>query len=71
MHEGSWRFDDDQLESTKKLLAKLEGFKIENIPVHEEEGISAIAFAFKDIVDDFGEEMQEIAMDSTCKLSFY
>jgi hypothetical protein len=39
---------------------------IENIPMQEEEGISAIAFAFKDIVDEFGDNMQEIAMDSTC-----
>jgi hypothetical protein len=34
-----------------------------------EDGMHAIAFTFKDILDEFGKEITEVAMDSTCKIS--
>jgi len=38
---------------------------VEIIPITAEDGISAIAFAFREIIDEFGSEVEEIAMDST------
>jgi len=66
LNEAAWRLDDDQVTSARTLLRKLNGEKIEIIPIHQEDGINTIAFAFKDILDDFGDEILEIAMDSTC-----
>jgi hypothetical protein len=42
---------------------------IEIISVPEEDGISSLAFNFKSILGDYGEEIIEIGMDSTCKKS--
>jgi hypothetical protein len=39
---------------------------IEIIPVPVEAGISSLAFGFKNILADYGEDLTEIAMDSTC-----
>ncbi|KAJ7104672.1 hypothetical protein C8R44DRAFT_640136, partial [Mycena epipterygia] len=37
------------------------------IPVTPEDGISAIAFTFREIVDEYGADVEEIALDSTWK----
>jgi hypothetical protein len=68
-NEGNWRLDDDQVKSALKNLEALEGEAIETIPIQPEDGITAIAFAFKSILDDYGTNMEEVAMDSTCKSS--
>ncbi|KAJ7927677.1 hypothetical protein B0H13DRAFT_1537929, partial [Mycena leptocephala] len=48
-------------------LEKYEDLTIEIIPITAEDGISAIAFAFREILDEYGSEVEEIAMDSTWK----
>lgn len=49
-------------------LEAVDGDKIEIIPVQTEDGMTALAFGFKSILDDYGSKMEELAMDSTCKL---
>lgn len=58
--------DDDQVKSAIKVLERVDGVDVEIIPIRAEDGISTIAFGFKDILDDYGENITEIAMDSTC-----
>lgn len=48
-------------------LEAVDGDKIEIIPVQTEDGMTALAFGFKSILDDYGSKMEELAMDSTCK----
>jgi len=67
IHEATWRLDNDQVKSAIKLLEHVNDINIKIIPVHTEAGISSIAFGFKNILADYGEELHEIAMDSTCK----
>ena len=66
-NESSWRLDNDQVKSAMMNLQAIEGEKIETIPVQSEDGISAIVFGFKGILDDYGSQMEEIVMDSTCE----
>jgi hypothetical protein len=69
LNEDSWRLNNEQVKSAQKVLENHNGDAIEIIPVHAEDGISVIAFGFKEIVDDYGKEITEIAMDSTCSFS--
>lgn len=69
LNAGAWRLHDDQVKSALAVLEKYEDLTIEIIPITAEDGISAIAFAFREILDEFGSEVEEIAMDSTCKIS--
>lgn len=66
VNEEYWRLDDDQVKSTLKQLEKAEGSKTEIIQIEPEAGIHAIAFTFKGILEDFGENIEEMAMESTC-----
>ena len=66
INENTWRLNDEQVKSAQKILENHEGNKIEIVPIHAEDGISVIAFGFKEIVDDYGKEITKIAMDSTC-----
>lgn len=66
MHEATWQLNDNQVELALEVLAQFDGIDIELIPLHVEDGISTLAFGFKTILDDYGAEVQEITMDSTC-----
>lgn len=67
MNETAWKFDEDQVQSTFKLLKVTQGLEeSEIIPIRPEMGIHAIAFAFKNVLSDLGKIVEEIAMDSTC-----
>ncbi|KAF8220084.1 hypothetical protein L208DRAFT_1335813, partial [Tricholoma matsutake] len=59
--------DDDQVKSALMVLEHEEGLDIEIIPIQTKDGISSLAFSFKNILQDYGEEIIEIAMDSTWK----
>jgi hypothetical protein len=48
------------------VLERVDNIDIEIIPVPTEDGISSLAFNFKNILEDYGEEIVKIAMDSTC-----
>jgi len=69
LNEEKWRLDDDQVLSATKLLEKKEGHAVEIIPTIREDGINAIAFTFKGVLEDIGGDIIEVAMDSTCTLS--
>jgi hypothetical protein len=66
LNTDRWRLKDDQVESAIAILKRVDGINITVIPIPPEDGINAIAFAFKDILKDYGEEVIEVAMDSTC-----
>ncbi|KAJ6506451.1 hypothetical protein DFH09DRAFT_1200157 [Mycena vulgaris] len=67
VNSGEWRLDDDQVKSALKVLEKYEDLSVEIIPITAEDGISALAFSFREILDEFGVDIEEIAMDSTWK----
>jgi hypothetical protein len=50
-----------------KVLEKAEGKSVEVIPIEPEDGIYAIAFTFKEIIDEISKAVEEVAMDSTCR----
>jgi hypothetical protein len=58
----------DQVQLALLVLQCMNDLDIEIILVPEEDGIS-LAFNFKSILGDYGEEIIEIEMDSTCKKS--
>ncbi|KIM44631.1 hypothetical protein M413DRAFT_43043, partial [Hebeloma cylindrosporum] len=41
--------------------------EVDIIPTVREDGIDAVAFAFKGVLEEIGEEIAEVAMDSTWK----
>ncbi|KAJ7482135.1 hypothetical protein B0H11DRAFT_2157722 [Mycena galericulata] len=67
LNESVWKLDPDQVKSATMLLERLDGEKIEIIPVQKEPGIEAISFSFINILRDFGDQIEEVAMDSTWK----
>jgi hypothetical protein len=66
LNKDSWRLEDDQVESAIQVLKRAEGTSIDKIPTRTEAGITVFAFALKEVVDSFGMNVTEIAMDSTC-----
>lgn len=68
VNEAEWRLEDDQVKSAVRLLEKAEN-DAEIISVRAEDGIYAMAFTFKGVLDVLGKDIEEIAMDSTCKFS--
>ncbi|KAF7978602.1 hypothetical protein HWV62_45332 [Athelia sp. TMB] len=67
INEAVWRLADDQVLSARRVLDRAAGREVEIIPLTAETGISTIAFAFKEVLDGYGSETAEIAMDSTWK----
>ncbi|KAJ7678817.1 hypothetical protein B0H17DRAFT_840825, partial [Mycena rosella] len=67
LNQEAWRLDDDQVKSAQMLLNKMHGKEIEVIPIREEDGIHCIAFGFKEVLDNWAEKNEELAMDSTWK----
>ena len=59
----------DEVTSARMLLEQAEGLDVENIPVREQEGRPAFAYAFKDVLAAWGTKVVELALDSTCELS--
>ena len=77
LNENTWHLNDKQVKSAQKILKNQDGNTIEIIPICAKDGISAIAFSFKKIVDNYGKEITKIAMDSiysfsllTCHISW-
>ncbi|KAG6907485.1 hypothetical protein DXG01_008775 [Tephrocybe rancida] len=67
LNEDRWRLDNDQVTSARKVLQSFEGVEVDIINIPQEQGISCIAFAFREVLSEFGSEITEIAMDSTWK----
>ncbi|KIJ31165.1 hypothetical protein M422DRAFT_186329 [Sphaerobolus stellatus SS14] len=67
LNEDAWRLDSDQVKSAIAVLSRAEDIDVNIIPTRKEDGISIFAFALKEIIDSFGPQVTEIAMDSTWK----
>ncbi|KAK7018772.1 hypothetical protein VNI00_018234 [Paramarasmius palmivorus] len=69
LNENLWRLSSNQLESAIKVLEKAceEGVQVEVITTPVEDGISSLAFTFTGVLDEYGENVEELAMDSTWK----
>jgi hypothetical protein len=65
LHKGDWKLDIDQTTSALKVLEAYNGVEMETISMNHEAGIETITFAFKDILESYGKEIFEGAMDST------
>ena len=61
------QLDNDQVKFVLKDVEHVDNLDIEIIPTSTEDGISSLAFNFWSILEDYGEEITEIAMDSTCE----
>lgn len=68
MNQEIWQFNEDQVKSAIKLLKSKEGHEVDIIPIIQEDGIDAVAFTFRGVLEDVGKEIAEVAMNSTCKL---
>lgn len=66
--QHSWKRDEDQVESTVKLIE--EYVSVDLMFKLNQNGVIGIAFAIKDLLNLVGNTAIEIAMDATCKLSF-
>ena len=69
--ETSWRHDNLQIPSTRKLLAKFDDdvdiFEPENIS----EGTEILAWGMKKIAEPLKGKVVEVGMDATCRRKHY
>ncbi|KAJ7118166.1 hypothetical protein C8R44DRAFT_738117 [Mycena epipterygia] len=71
-HESAaniWMHVLAQNPTTEMILKKMEGMEVKIIPIHSEAGIHAIAFTFKEILNDWAEKTEELVMDSTWRMN--
>ncbi|KAF8151412.1 hypothetical protein B0H34DRAFT_625904, partial [Crassisporium funariophilum] len=67
LNKEKWQLNDDQATSAIKLLELKNGHKVEVIPTDPEDGINSVSFTSKGVLDEVGEDIVEVAMDSTWK----
>ena len=67
INENVWRLTDDQIKSTYLVLQATDPKLVKTLSITTEDGISALAFVFKEPLDQYGEEVLEVGMDSTCE----
>jgi len=69
----AWKRDEDEVKSAKIILEEAQTagthglYVVEPIPLHEEEGFTAIAFALPDILRQWGGRIREVSLDSACE----
>jgi hypothetical protein len=66
LNKDTWHLSNEQVQSAIKVLEACDNTQVEIIPVPNEPNIISLAFAFKEVFTEFGADVQEIAMDSTC-----
>lgn len=75
---AQWKRDPDELKSANILLeeawrsrssSSINVYAVEPIPLHDEEGFTAIAFALPELLRQWAGSIREISLDSACKLS--
>jgi len=54
-------------EARKNNSEKSGLYSVEPIPLAQEDGVTAIAFALPDLLRQFGGRIRELALDSACK----
>lgn len=73
-----WKIDDDEVESAIKIIKRASTeqtgthdghpiFRAEPIVLPSVEGFSVVAFALPSVLQKWGGQIREIAMDSACK----
>ncbi|KAF9516176.1 hypothetical protein BS47DRAFT_1292824 [Hydnum rufescens UP504] len=65
INESVWQCDKDQVKSARILLQEANGVEVEEINIHDEPGVSMLAFVLKFTVDNWGEQTVELAIDGT------
>ena len=69
----NWKHDQDEVKSAKIILeeARESGnhglYKVEPIPLRDEPGFVAIAFALPDLLRKWGGRVRELSLDSACE----
>ncbi|EEB92308.1 hypothetical protein MPER_09207, partial [Moniliophthora perniciosa FA553] len=72
INQDEWLLDKtDQVKSALMLLQKFDSYTAEVISITQRPGASAIAFSFKEIMDELAETTEEVAMDSTWKTNAF
>lgn len=71
-HSAQWMLDDDQMESSIKLLLRAKNdksspFEFDKLPIIAPEGYEVFSFALPDVLGQWGGRIREVAMDSTCE----
>jgi hypothetical protein len=69
-----WKRDPDEVKSARILIeeaAQSHGvmnglYTVQPIPLHEEAGFTALAFALPEILRQWGGRVREISLDSAC-----
>ena len=70
-HSKQWRLDENELVSARKLLNRASKgetvpYKVEMIPIQSPDGYESFGFSLKNIAEQWGARIREIAIDSTC-----
>jgi len=70
-----WKHDPDEVKSAKILIEEVSRnrnslYTVEPIPLHDEEGFTAIAFTLPEIMHQWGGRIREVELDSTCRWLF-
>ena len=71
----AWKQADDEVTSAKILLEEARQpnkdrpilYTVEPIPITLEDGVTAIAFVLPHFLQQYGGQIQELALDSACK----
>jgi hypothetical protein len=69
LHKATWRLDNNQVKSALMVLKCEEGLNIEIIPIPTKDGISLLAFSFKNILHDYGGDHQDSYGFNMCEFS--
>ena len=67
LNQEMWWLDDDQVRSAEMVLEWEAGKDVERIPISPEGRISCMAFAFCEVEQEYGTEIEEVSVDLTCK----
>ena len=69
-----WKRDEDEVKSAKILIDEAARspqsepfYTVENIPLHNEDGFTAISFALPDVLRWYAGKIRELSLDSACK----
>lgn len=72
---AKWKQDPDEVKSAKILIEEASKpgpnqkglYVVEPIPLHDEEGFTALAFSLPEILRQWGGRIREVALDSACE----
>lgn len=73
-----WKRGPDQVKSAKTLIDEASWvsperkatFMVEPVPLHNEDGFTALAFALPKVLRQWSGRIREVSLDSACKFLF-